>query len=180
MNDVETFIAAQRQRSGASYNLDGRQLSHEQIVKAKLEVGLIEVPDILAKFYVGAMKEPEWTQAEPRYRDQVMIYIQNRASREALTEIANEEHIEKYPREWSLFQKNHDNHPITLTSLPKANPCVLAAFEDLGIRSVDDVLTANLPAHLECYRDYAKRIKAVHDEANGIKKKLGRPRKEAA
>lgn len=149
-------------------------------IRIKQEVSLLTTPKLLVRFYIGAIRAPEWTEQCPIYKDQVMVFIQAFGERDSLTAFADETHIEKYPREYELFQRNYERRVIPLTSMPKVNPSVVSAFDDLGVRSINDLLAKeNLPAHLEPYREYAKRIKAIHDEAGGLKKRPGRPKKVA-
>jgi hypothetical protein len=155
---------------------------NEEEIRVKQEAGILHVPRIYARFYVGSVKEADWSESNPKYRDQVMVFIQAFGERDSITAIADETHIEKYPREYELFQRNYDKHPVTLKALPKATPSVLAAFEDLKINSIDELLAAKtLPEHLQPYREWAQQIKAIHDAANGveIKRKRGRPPKVA-
>lgn len=125
-------------------------------------------PKILARFYIDAEKDFKNSTKEcPLYIEQVMVFLQVVGDKDSLTAIATNDHKRLYPREWALFDANKDRHPIPLTSLPQMRPVILKAMNDLGVRSVDDVIEKPLPEYLEKYKKWATWIKSVHDTAEG-------------
>jgi len=140
-------------------------------------------PKLLVRFYVGAQKYED-DNGVSGYREKIYVVVQIAGERDSITQEVTEEHLEKYPREWELFLRLSKKQTIPLAALPKMRPAIKAAFNDLQIYTIDDVLTKEIPSHLLKWRDWAVQIKAIHDSAEGVeavpKKKRGRPPKVVA
>lgn len=125
-------------------------------------------PKIIARFYIDAEKDFNKSTPDcPLYIEQIMVYLQVVGDKDSLTSLATSDHRQQYPREWALFERNKDRHPIPLSSLPQMRPTVFKAMQDLDIRCVEDVIEKPLPEYLMKYKKWATWIKSVHDTADG-------------
>lgn len=125
-------------------------------------------PAVRATFYIGALKDMETSTEEcPIYIEKVFVALQVTGDKDFITSTKNKDHEKQFPREWELFLKLKDIHPIPLTSLPQMRPSVLEAFTELGIRCISDVIEKPLPEYLQKYKKWATYIQSIHDMADG-------------
>jgi hypothetical protein len=127
-------------------------------------------PKLIVRFYVSAERDPTETEkaGAPVYREKVRALIQVPGEKDCITVDVTEEHAQRYPREWELFQRSSlKPRAIPLESLPKMRPNIKAALAELNVNSVQELVAADVPEYLKPWRAWAIQINNLHDFANG-------------
>jgi hypothetical protein len=128
---------------------------------------------VYARFYIGAMKDNEASTPDaPVYMEKILCLLQISGEKDNQTVIAvldgsEKDHRRLYPQAWELFEKNQGKVTVPLQALPQMRPAVIAAFKELGIHNMADVIEKPLPEYLQQYKKWAQYIQSVHDMANG-------------
>lgn len=134
---------------------------------------IIPDPDLLVRFYVGAEKSGKDEDGAPVYREKLCVLVQVKGDKDSITQEVTEEHIQRFPREWELFKRLSANPPIIpLMALPKMRPNIARALEELGIRSVQELNSKDVPGYLNKWKLWARYIVALHEQADSPKPRL--------
>lgn len=122
-------------------------------------------PPLLARFYYGAEKDHEKTEAEgvPVYRDKLLVLIQVTGERDCMTSEVTEEHKKRFPREFALFQKSSKFIPVPLQALPQMTPAIREAMQEVGIRCVQDLVEKDVPGYLNKWKPCAQKLMLMHE-----------------
>ena len=134
-----------------------------------------EAPKLIAQFYIGAEKNLEESekQGAPVYREKICVLVRVPGDKDCVTQEVTDEHLQNYAAEWQHFVKLSDRGlQIPLQALPKMRPNILKAFEDVGIRSVQDLVAKPAPGYLAQWKPWAERVMAVHTSADKPRVKL--------
>ena len=131
-----------------------------------------KAPPVYAWFFYDAEKDIKASeeQGAPVYIEKVMVTLQVSGDRDRITYEATPEHKKRFAREWAYFQEHSTAPVIPLEALPQMRAPIRRALNELGIKSVDDLLNADPPGYLAKWKTYALQVKAVHDRAAGIPK----------
>lgn len=162
--DVNSFI-----RSQEPHRL--RENAQEEQFRAALYGG---PPSLLARFYVAAYEDEQASKETgfPVFKERIVVHIQSMDSNESQTHIADDDYRAKFPREWELFLKNYEHPKLPLTAIPQISPAILAVFEKMGLRCLEDVLGATLPESFQKFQKWGSWIKSAHEASHGRKMKV--------
>jgi hypothetical protein len=149
---------------------------HESAEEQMLRRGTYgEAPKLIAQFYVGAEKNHEESEkaGAPVYREKICVLVRVPGEKDCVTQEVTNEHLERYASEWQHFVKLSERGlQIPLQALPKMRPNILKAFDELGIRSVQDLVAKPVPGYLAQWKPWAERVMAVHASAEKPRMKL--------
>ena len=131
-------------------------------------------PTMIARFYVDAYEdESAFEEAGYRvFKERIVIFLQAPDSRESQTYIADENYKKQFPKEWELFIKNYENPKLPITAIPQITPAVIATFQGMELRCLEDVIAAELPEPFQKYQKWAAWIKSAHEASHGRKMKV--------
>lgn len=128
-----------------------------------------------ARFYWHAVKDETETErlGYPVYRDVEYVLVVLTGGSEAKSEDfsyrVTDEHRESFKEAYQAFREADGKRVTPLTIMPEYMPSLGAALADLGIRSVEALADATVPAPFETARAWAKRYMAFRA---GIKPRL--------
>ena len=126
-------------------------------------------PPVIARFYIDAVRDDDAsTEAGyPVYIEKVFVHLQVSGERDSVTNNADDEQKYKFPKEWELFVRNSKHKQIPLDALPLMRPNIKKALNELGIRTLGELLEKDVPEFFAQWKKWAVHIKAIHDMAEG-------------
>ena len=117
--------------------------------------------------FEGAQHDPELSERDgrPRFRSSIMIAIRIMGETDFMSTPITEEHKQRFPRAWGIFQRERDkwSSTIPIALLNGATEADRMELEALGITDVDALAASDpLPENLDHLRLLAKRVRKPH------------------
>ena len=80
----------------------------------------------------------------PVYDERPYVMVLKDDEQDHISVLATQDHVRQFPQEWAAFREHLKRPRMPLLALPGIKPGAIAAFAELGIRTIDDLVDASI------------------------------------